>query len=237
MKKQDIVGYRTPLDAARRYKLEKVKVLKVAEDGSIAEVMLKGDATDGSKIILKADQIKLEGYTTINGNFHIDEQGNMSCNNALINGVLTTYVNNNLAFKIDGNTLGFYDYANGASLPYMRFINTHKTNDSSFKGTDIVIKGDAKRYFSASIQDVSDTTKYYPMIELHGDMYTNTETPYIRNTANGTLFDDQSSGGIIVENGLIKSWGMDGITANIPSSARNLSLTIKNGLIVSASYN
>lgn len=97
MKKQDIVGYRTPLDAARRYKLEKVKVLKVAEDGSVAEVMLKGDARDGSKITLKADQIDLNGkninltsddISISSTNFNVDTDGNLTCSNANISGTI-----------------------------------------------------------------------------------------------------------------------------------------------------
>lgn len=95
MQKQDIVGYRTPLDAARRYKLEKVKVLKVAEDGSVAEVMLKGDAKDGSKITLKADQIDLKGkninltgddVTISSTNFNVTSTGAVTASSLALTG-------------------------------------------------------------------------------------------------------------------------------------------------------
>lgn len=39
---------------------------------------------------IQASKIKLEGYTTINNNFSVDLEGNMSCNNADINGELVT---------------------------------------------------------------------------------------------------------------------------------------------------
>lgn len=52
-------------------------VLKVDSNGKIASVRLDGDANDGSVIEIKADNIKLEGYTTINGSFKIDIDGNM----------------------------------------------------------------------------------------------------------------------------------------------------------------
>lgn len=41
---------------------------------------------DIDKIEIKASQIELEGYTSINGGFKIDETGNMECKNASITG-------------------------------------------------------------------------------------------------------------------------------------------------------
>lgn len=42
---------------------------------------------DESELKLKADKIGLEGYTTINGGFSVDEQGNMTANNGTLNNV------------------------------------------------------------------------------------------------------------------------------------------------------
>lgn len=109
MQKQDIVGYRTPLDAARRYKLEKVKVLKVAEDGSVAEVMLKGDAKDGSKITLKADQIDLKGkninltgddVSISSTNFNVSNTGAVTASSLALTGGSITLGNN---FSVDSS--------------------------------------------------------------------------------------------------------------------------------------
>lgn len=63
-------------------------VLKVDSNGKISQVRLDGNADDGSVFNVKADNIKLEGYTTINGNFKIDNAGNMECENAKINGTI-----------------------------------------------------------------------------------------------------------------------------------------------------
>ena len=41
---------------------------------------------DIDKVTIKASQIELEGYTTINGGFKIDKEGNMECVNASITG-------------------------------------------------------------------------------------------------------------------------------------------------------
>lgn len=60
----------------------------------------------------------------------------------------------------------------------------------------------------------------------------NGKTPQIRNTASGTLFDDNPSGGIIVENGLIKSWSMSGYDGTLLGG-----ITVKDGLIINSSLN
>lgn len=46
-----------------------------------------------SEILLKAKNIKLEGYTTINGGFSIDENGNMTANNGNFNGAVNAQGN------------------------------------------------------------------------------------------------------------------------------------------------
>ena len=61
-------------------------VLKANADGNIVQVELDADADDGSEFNVKADNINLEGYTTINGNFKIDTNGNMECNNGTFTG-------------------------------------------------------------------------------------------------------------------------------------------------------
>ena len=51
-------------------------VLKATEDGHISQVQLGTDASEGSSFNVLADNINLEGYTTINGGFSIDDYGN-----------------------------------------------------------------------------------------------------------------------------------------------------------------
>ena len=67
-------------------KANKQIVLKVDSDGKLALAELKQDADTGTEFNVKADNIKLEGYTTINNGFSIDLNGNMTCNNANIMG-------------------------------------------------------------------------------------------------------------------------------------------------------
>ena len=59
--------------------------LRVDVSGKVGEEEVKSIfAVEIGKITLGADQISLEGYTTINGGFSIDEKGNMEINNGKV---------------------------------------------------------------------------------------------------------------------------------------------------------
>ena len=81
-------------------KANKQIVLKVDSDGKLALAELKQDADTGTEFNVKADNIKLEGYTTINNGFSVDLNGNMACNNATING---SAIVNGSNFSVDTN--------------------------------------------------------------------------------------------------------------------------------------
>lgn len=61
-------------------------LLKADSNGRIVQARLDADADDGSVFEVKADNIKLEGYTTINEGFSVDIDGNASMKNGKING-------------------------------------------------------------------------------------------------------------------------------------------------------
>lgn len=66
--------------------------LAMTQDGRIVADFIKAGQMDVARIkgletlSIVASQLHLEGYTTINDGFSIDEEGNMSCNKAKING-------------------------------------------------------------------------------------------------------------------------------------------------------
>jgi hypothetical protein len=70
---------------------------------------------DTDKLVVTAKQIELEGYTTVNGGFKIDETGNMECKNATVTGGNITMKSTgeypNLIL-MDGNTLPTSNYRN-----------------------------------------------------------------------------------------------------------------------------
>ena len=76
---------------------------------------------DESEIQLSANQIKLEGYTTINGGFVVDEQGTISAENATFTNcsVVNSTVSGNFTSKSDkkyGNVIRIEENASSFSM-------------------------------------------------------------------------------------------------------------------------
>lgn len=67
------------------------------------------------------------------------------------------------------------------------------------------------------------------------DSQTPGKTPWVINTASGNIFPDVGGGGIVVENGFIKSWNIDGAEGTIylggANGYKDTKVTVKDGLI------
>lgn len=77
-------------------KLRGTIVLKTYQDGGktkVSQVRLDSSGEDGSLVEISADNIKLEGYTTVNEHFNIDNSGDMQCTNAIITNANITNAN------------------------------------------------------------------------------------------------------------------------------------------------
>ena len=90
-------------------------VLKANSDGKVVQARLDADADNGTLFEVKADNIKLEGYTTINNGFSVDINGNMAANNGTFSGSITTESGEIGGFNISSTKLsksvnGLYDY-------------------------------------------------------------------------------------------------------------------------------
>ena len=97
---------------------------KVSKDGIISSINQSAE-----EIKIQSNKIKLEGYTTINDGFSIDEQGNMTANNGTFNGLISSgkievgdgYTESNPYLSVgnldDGiNPYGVYIWDNGLSV-------------------------------------------------------------------------------------------------------------------------
>lgn len=86
-------------------------------------------------INLTADNIKLEGYTTINGGFSVNTNGNMTCTNATISGTITgsNIIGNTISGgAISGTTVSGSIYKSGAEYdPYKLNITGLKMEDDT----------------------------------------------------------------------------------------------------------
>lgn len=115
------------------------KIHWLVKNGTTSSNMeLTADAYNviSKNINLTADHIKLEGYTTINGGFSVDTNGNMTCTNATINGTITgsNIIGNTISGgAISGTTVSGSIIKSGAEY------NPHKLNITGIKMEDDTI--------------------------------------------------------------------------------------------------
>lgn len=92
--KKDVEGVRVEVEDLAEGLFSEIEalagriVLKVRSDGSIAAVELDADPSEGTSVKIKADNIELEGYVSINGYTKIKPDGSLEVVNAKISGEL-----------------------------------------------------------------------------------------------------------------------------------------------------
>lgn len=120
-----------------------------SEDFNGANILLEVNK-DGSQAKINADKIALEGYTTINGNFKVDESGNMEAKNATVDNINIINTDSQIVMYESGSeTFGT------AKLKFFK----DNLNYSYFKYSQILLRYNDDRYIN--IQN-----SLSPMIEV-----------------------------------------------------------------------
>lgn len=136
------------------------------------------------------------------------------------------------SLDIENNQVKFYAWNDNGN--YVGSIGAVKRDSDGRVGVDIWC--DQGDILDIGVCD-AETKKIMPVITVDSNTYKNS-TPYIRNTATGTIFPDNPNGGITIENGLIKNWNLAWYSGEIKLAGsegyKDVKLTIKNGLIVKA---
>ena len=83
-------------------------------------------------------------------------------------------------------------------------------------------------------KDENSEYPIHPVIQIDSNT-AKKEVPWIKNTASGTIFPDNPSGGVTVQNGLITKWNLKGINGDV-NMGNGLIFTYKNGLVVTTRY-
>ena len=113
----------------------------------------------------------------------------------------------------------------------LRYYNYNSLEIGGLVSTELYMNG--RLYLtlyhgeSLNISKTSDDGTYFTNFMAFNDI---NSVPYIRNTASGTLFNDNPSGGIKVNNGLITNWSLRGISGNVTIDGKTF--VFKNGLCV-----
>lgn len=193
-----------------------------------AKIELKVNTTDLiSEINASADIIRLTGNRIIIDSelFKLSEDGKVEMLDASVNGVFRQYDNSTgyLAIELNENQIKLYDWK--SNLGRMGDISSVYLDDNKSKG--IALIGD-QDYIAIAFR-TSETTSENIMTFYKNSL----STPYVRNTASGTLFPN--AGGIEVENGFIKNWNMQGVSGELyvadPGSGIKVTVYVNNGLI------
>ena len=188
----------------------------------------------------------MQGIYMQDGNLYINGtyiKGGVITGQTIQGGSITTYNDGHIASMLKGPGLKLYDWAGDRSL--VGALGSIHNNDTN--------KGNVALYSDAnSAVTIGYTTgnpdegsvDVIPVFSFNPERPNS--TPYIINTVSGTIFPDNLSGGITVENGLITRWGMhavndDKLSVIVGMSWANGSITsitfadvqIKNGLISS----
>ena len=181
-----------------------------------------------------------DGNLYINGTYI---KGGIISGQTIEGGSFTTYNNGYLASRLTGTGIKFYDWSGDRS-----FVGAVESIQNSK-----LDRGNAAFYSdensSVTIGYTTDdpeepNASITPVISF--DPQNPTSTPYMINTSNGTLFNHNPNGGIVVENGLLKKWSIKSVldnTLNVISSlswngngeltsVQQTSIDIKDGLIV-----
>ena len=193
-----------------------------------AKIELKVDTENLiSEINASADVINLTGNRIIidSENFKVTEDGTITANNATLNGSFRRYSSNTgyIAVAIDSNRIGFYDWDNEGTLSgYVGATQIAESDDPY----GIEMYCDNGLHVALGYLNSEGTVTN--MISF--DSSEPNEPPYIRNTANGTLFPNVGSG-ITVKNGLITDFSLSGSSGKIFSSNPGGGISVNNGLI------
>lgn len=137
------------------------------------------------------------------------------------------------SLDIENNQVKFYAWNDDGN--YVGSIGAVKNTSDDRVGVQVWC--DVGDYLSLGCRSRDDTTQNIPVIKIDENTYKES-TPWIRNTATGTMFPDNPNGGINIENGLIKNWNLTWYNGEIKLAGAegysDVKLTIKNGLIVKA---
>lgn len=181
-----------------------------------------------------------DGNLYINGTYI---KGGIISGQTIEGGSFTTYNNGYIASMLKGSGLKLYDWAGDRSL--VGVLGSIHNNDTN-RG-HVALYSDANSAITLGYTTGNPdegSVDVIPVFSFNPEKPNS--TPYIINTESGTIFPDNLSGGITVENGLITGWRMHAVNDSTLSvivgmSWANGSITsitfadvqIKNGLISS----
>ena len=198
-----------------------------ADNAINASLQLKLDKDDNDQVVsmlnASADVISLTGnrINITSDKFRLLDTGEIS----VVDGSFKVITNSGTKL-MDFSRSGLrYHNINGQEIGGL--VSTWQTTEDAGDLFYTLYKGNA-----IHISKTSNDGTYFNDFMVFSDL--NSE-PFIRNTASGTLFPHNSGGGIVIRNGLAKTWNLSATTAEIEirdsSDILIAKLSVKDGLI------
>lgn len=143
------------------------------------------------------------------------------------------YTTNNLSFAFQGYRLNSYPWDIDSNDP-IGCLQVVRYSGDNPKPRDTVLSsyntGDddnpSNNGIALTIENDSNTLTN--VFEYNQAKKRNNDTPYIINTANGTLFPNNANGGITIQNGLVKTWNLSTVTGDFSGIT---TVKVKDGLV------
>lgn len=122
---------------------------------------------------------------------------------------------------VSGNKVSFYDWLDSGN--FVGSLGATHSDNNGRKG--ITLAADQGEMLNIGYYDGTNHMQH--LMTIDGS----TGKLKFTNTASGTMFQNNSGGGIVVESGLIKSWSLNSYTGTVTVSG--LALNFKDGLLIS----
>ncbi len=151
---------------------------------------------------------------------------NLDSGELQLSGIFKQYDSNGKkSIELDKNSLRLFDWNDSGN-----FVGSvTATQDDSTGRKGITLAADTGDVLNFGYFDGTTETHIKTLMSIDGS----TGKLTINNTASGTLFPNNPNGGVVVDNGLVKSWSMTGRTGNVTVSG--LTLTFSDGLLTGVS--
>lgn len=214
--KLEVNGAIDTLDENLNAKIE----LKVDTENLISEINASANiiTLTGNRIIIDSDNLK------------ISEDGTLKATNAILSGIFRRYSSDTgyLSIEISGQSMYLYDWREEGLLAGTISSVRDDLGYGNRSGINLYCPYDGMLYLGFDTNDDGIVSMF------SFDARRPDEPPYIRNTANGTLFNDNPNGGIKIKNGLITDWNLK--VSNGTISAGNVEIEVIDGLITGWNY-
>lgn len=154
---------------------------------------------------------------------------NLDTGEMQITGMLRHYsYNGTKSVEIINNQVRVYDWTEDGN--YVGSIGATKRDDVDRVGVDVWCDtGDLLTLGFHKDEADRENVKIRPVIQIDANT-AETSTPWIRNTKSGKIFANNSSGGITIENGLIKDWSLYTMSGTV--KVGDAYLEFKDGLLI-----